>query len=72
MQNGFCESFSGRIGDELLNETLFHGKRCVRPTHMMGFPAAAFQRALRFGLEQSVGTNGATFVGFGWEQHKPA
>src|ERR1700710_545273 len=25
MQNGFCESFIGRIGDELLNETLFFG-----------------------------------------------
>ena len=22
MQNGFCESFNGRMGDELLNETL--------------------------------------------------
>ena len=25
MQNGFCESFNGRMRDELLNETLFHG-----------------------------------------------
>jgi putative transposase len=25
MQNGFCESFSGRMRDELLNETLFFG-----------------------------------------------
>jgi putative transposase len=25
MQNGFCESFSGRMRDELLNETLFLG-----------------------------------------------
>ena len=47
-------------------------KRCDRPTDMMGFPAALFRRALRFGLEQSVGTNSATFVGFRWEQHKPA
>ena len=23
MQNGFCESFDGRMRDELLNETLF-------------------------------------------------
>lgn len=23
MQNGFCESFNGRMRDELLNETLF-------------------------------------------------
>ena len=25
MQNGFCESFNGRMRDELLNETLFFG-----------------------------------------------
>ena len=25
MQNGFCESFDGRMRDELLNETLFFG-----------------------------------------------
>ena len=25
MQNGFCESFNGRVRDELLNETLFLG-----------------------------------------------
>ncbi len=25
MQNGFCESFNGRMRDELLNESLFHG-----------------------------------------------
>jgi hypothetical protein len=25
MQNGFCESLNGRMGDELLNETLFFG-----------------------------------------------
>ena len=25
MQNGFVESFNGRMRDELLNETLFHG-----------------------------------------------
>jgi putative transposase len=25
MQNGFCESFNGRMRDELLNETLFVG-----------------------------------------------
>lgn len=25
MQNGFCESFNGRVRDELLNETLFFG-----------------------------------------------
>jgi putative transposase len=25
MQNGFCESFNGRMRDELLNETLFLG-----------------------------------------------
>ena len=25
MQNGFCESFSGRMRDELLNESLFFG-----------------------------------------------
>ncbi len=47
-------------------------KRCDRPTDMMGSPATMFRRALRFGLEQSVGTNSTTFVGFRWEQHKPA
>jgi putative transposase len=25
MQNGFCESFNGRMPDELLNESLFFG-----------------------------------------------
>ena len=25
MQNGYVESFNGRMRDELLNETLFHG-----------------------------------------------
>jgi putative transposase len=25
MQNGICESFQGRLRDELLNETLFFG-----------------------------------------------
>ena len=25
MQNGFCESFNGRMRDELINETLFIG-----------------------------------------------
>ena len=25
MQNGFCESFNGRMRDELLNESLFRG-----------------------------------------------
>jgi hypothetical protein len=25
MQNGFCESLNGRMGDELLNDTLFFG-----------------------------------------------
>jgi hypothetical protein len=47
-------------------------KRCERPTNMMGSLSALFARALRFGLEQSFGTNGATFVGFGWEPHQPA
>jgi len=30
MQNGFVESFNGRMRDELLNETLFHGLRHTR------------------------------------------
>ena len=30
MQNGFVESFNGRMRDELLNETLFHGLRHAR------------------------------------------
>src|SRR5471030_1547116 len=30
MQNGFCESFNGRMRDELLNETLFFDRDHVR------------------------------------------
>jgi len=30
MQNGFMESFNGRMCDELLNETLFHGLHHAR------------------------------------------
>lgn len=32
MQNGFCESFNGRMRDELLNETLFLGLDHARTT----------------------------------------
>lgn len=32
MQNGFCESFNGRMRDELLNETLFFGLDHARTT----------------------------------------
>jgi putative transposase len=32
MQNGFCESFNGRMRDELLNETLFFGLDQARTT----------------------------------------
>lgn len=32
MQNGFCESFNGRVRDELLNETLFFGLDHARTT----------------------------------------
>ncbi len=32
MQNGFCESFNGRMRDELLNETLFFGLAHARQT----------------------------------------
>ena len=32
MQNGFCESFNGRMRDELLNETLFFGLDHARQT----------------------------------------
>ena len=46
-------------------------KRCERPTDLTGSLSALFARALRFGLERGFGTNSATFVGFGWEQHKP-
>jgi transposase InsO family protein len=46
--------------------------RCERPTVLTCFPLALFRRALRFGLDQSFGTNGATFVGFGGEQYRPA
>jgi putative transposase len=31
MQNGFCESFNGRMRDELLNESLFLGEPVPRP-----------------------------------------
>lgn len=48
------------------------GKRCERATDITGSLSALFARALRFGLEQSFGTNGATFVGFGREPCKPA
>ena len=51
------------IDKELLDQLLC--KRCERPTDMMGSPATMFRRALRFGLEQSFGTNSAAFVGFG-------
>lgn len=30
MQNGIVESFNGRMRDELVNETLFHGLRHAR------------------------------------------
>ena len=30
MQNGFCESFNGRMRDELLNETPFFGLELSR------------------------------------------
>jgi hypothetical protein len=30
MQNGFCESFNGRMRDELLNENLFFGRHHAR------------------------------------------
>jgi len=33
---------------------------------MTGSPAAQFERALHFGLEQSFRTNGAVFISFGW------
>ena len=32
MQNGFCESFNGRMRDELLNESLFLGLDHARET----------------------------------------
>jgi putative transposase len=32
MQNGTMESFNGRMRDELLNETLFHGLDHARTT----------------------------------------
>ena len=34
MQNGFCESFNGRMRDELLNESLFLGLDHAR--HVIG------------------------------------
>jgi len=60
MQNGFCESFNGRMRDELLNETLFHGidhARCVidewtadynteRPHSSLGYQTPAAYAAM--------------------------
>jgi putative transposase len=36
MQNGFCESFNGRMRDELLNESLFFGLDHARTSIMPG------------------------------------
>ena len=62
MQNGFCESFNGRMRDELLNESLFlgldHARTKItnwvddynqrRPHSALGYltPAASPQRAI--------------------------
>ena len=47
MQNGFCESFNGRMRDELLNETLFlglaHAKEKSPSGRMTSTPASAFR-----------------------------
>jgi|AntAceMinimDraft_11_1070367.scaffolds.fasta_scaffold10404_2 hypothetical protein len=61
-------------GEQTLAELAqqFDGKRNERPTEIVAFPARPFARALPVDWEQSFGTNGATFVGFGWEQDKPA
>lgn len=40
MQNGFCLTFHGRMGDELLNESLFFGldhARTKRPHSALGY-----------------------------------
>ena len=62
MQNGFCESFNGRMRDELFNESLFLGLDQARtkitdwvddynqrrPHSSLGYPLpAAFQRLER-------------------------
>jgi hypothetical protein len=44
MQNGFCKSLNGRMGDELLNETLFFGLDHAR--HMAKTPIALQRRSL--------------------------
>ena len=69
MQNAFVESFNGRMRDELLNETLFHGlahARTViaewvedynteRPHSALGYEApAAFARQLTTATERSA------------------
>jgi putative transposase len=36
MQNGFCESFNGRMRDELLNETLFSASITPEPASPIG------------------------------------
>jgi putative transposase len=36
MQNGFCESFNGRMRDEFLNETLFFGLDHARAKRLVG------------------------------------
>jgi len=55
MQNGFCETFNGRMRDELLNETLFFGLdharekvsawvgnyNCLRPHSSLGYATPA-------------------------------
>jgi transposase InsO family protein len=38
MQNGICESFNGRMRDELLNETLFFGLDTPEPASRAGLP----------------------------------
>ena len=53
MQNGFVESFNGRMKDELLNETLFHGLRHARSA--LGYQTpAAFAANLNTATGQSV------------------
>ena len=60
-------SYSSQVANEFLKSySANNRKRYERPTEIVAFPARPFARALRFGLEQSYGTNSATFVGFGW------
>jgi transposase InsO family protein len=56
MQNGFCESFNGRMRDELLNESLFLGlDQCPDRDHELGRRLQPATAALSAGLSHTAG-----------------